>query len=170
MYDPTIFENLKVALENQIYDLDNIDGRISILNREDIMDFSVLSRRLTLQFSLINKPEVSAQVILSTDLEDLAGEILEQEGKELGCHLSLRLYMAVNDIKGQCERIEQALNGIWENDIHITQSISFLYKDETNYRNTIEVQFLPKINEENMNELPDFLESVLESLEILTDI
>ena len=33
MYDPTIFENLKVAFENHVYDLDNIERKIDIKNR-----------------------------------------------------------------------------------------------------------------------------------------
>ena len=33
MYDPTVFENLKVAFENQVYDLDTIEREIRIINR-----------------------------------------------------------------------------------------------------------------------------------------
>lgn len=170
MYDPTIFENLKVALENQIYDLDNIEGRIKILDRTDTMDFASISRELTLQFGLAKYSEIYAQVVLRAGVEDLAGEILELVGKDIGCTLILRIYMKVQDIPEQCARVEQALNGIWENDVHITQTLSFLYGEESTYINTIEIIFQPKINEDNMNEIPDFLESVIETLEIIKGI
>ena len=35
MYDPTVFENLKVAFENLLYDMDNIERKINITNRTD---------------------------------------------------------------------------------------------------------------------------------------
>ncbi|MBE1554672.1 hypothetical protein [Sporosarcina limicola] len=53
MYDPTIFENLKVAFENQVYDLDNLDQKITITNRIDRMDFAI-------QFTLVDQPDVTA--------------------------------------------------------------------------------------------------------------
>ena len=44
MYDPTIYDNLKVAFENHVYDLDNLDHKINITNRVDRMDFSILKK------------------------------------------------------------------------------------------------------------------------------
>ncbi len=170
MYDPTIFENLKVAFENQLYDLDNLEGRVTILNRTDTMDFASISRELMLQFALGKQADLFGQLILRAGLEDLAGEILDLSGKDIGCTLILRIHMKVADIPEQCSKVEQALNGIWENDVHITQTLSFIYGEESPYINTIEVIFQPKINEDNMNEIPDFLESVIESMEILKGI
>jgi len=77
MYDPTIFENLKVAFENHIYDLDNIDRIITIMNRVDRIDLSVLAREFSIQFALVDQPEVTAEIVLEASLQDLAGEILE---------------------------------------------------------------------------------------------
>ncbi|MEI0739291.1 hypothetical protein VQ056_26320 [Paenibacillus sp. JTLBN-2024] len=58
MFDPTIFENLKVALENQLYDLDNIDGLIRIIGRDDRLEMSVMSREFAIRFELAGRPEV----------------------------------------------------------------------------------------------------------------
>ncbi|MFJ5770780.1 hypothetical protein [Psychrobacillus sp. NPDC093180] len=86
MYDPTIFENLKVAFENHVYDLDNIDHP----------------------------------------------------------------------------------NEIWEDEIELTQTLSYVYKEEaSDYLDTIEIEFISKINEDNMGEIADFLDHVLETLEAL---
>lgn len=73
MYDPTIFENLKVAFENQVYDLDNLDRKITITNRIDRMDFSILARDFAVQFTLVNQPDVTAEIVLGASVEDLAG-------------------------------------------------------------------------------------------------
>ncbi|PWA13239.1 hypothetical protein DCC39_01990 [Pueribacillus theae] len=171
MYDPTIFENLKVAFENQIYDLDNIDRKITILNRKDQMDFAILSRSLSIQFSLVDQPEVTAEIILAASLEELAREILAVPGKQPGCSLLLRFSKHVHHVTEQCERIEQALYAIWENDIELTQTLSFNYRgDPSRYLNTLEVKFKPKLGEKNMGELPDFLDSVMETLRELSKI
>ena len=44
MFDPTVFDNLKVAVENEFYDLDNLDRIIDITNRRDLLDMAVMSR------------------------------------------------------------------------------------------------------------------------------
>lgn len=168
MYDPTIFENLKVAFENHVYDLDNIEHQIHITNRSDRMDFSVLAREFAIQFILVAKQEVTAEIVLKASLEDLAGEILETPGKQLGCSLVLRFYKQVQHVELQCSKIEQALNEIWEDEIELTQTLSYAYKEEaSDYLNKIEIEFLHKINEENMGEIENFLDHVLDTLEAL---
>lgn len=164
LYDPTIFENLKVAFENQVYDLDNVDRKIMITNRVDRMDFAI-------QFTLADHPHVTAEIVLRASVKDLAGEILELPSKNLGCLLVVRFNKPVQNVAVQCKRIEQALNIIWETDIQLTQTVSFVYEQEaSSYQNLIEVKFKSKINEEHMGDIAEFLDHVLESLEVLNDI
>jgi hypothetical protein len=171
MYDPTIFENLKVAFENQIYDLDNLERKITITNRVDRMDFSILARDFALQFKLAYQSDVTAEIVLQASLEDLAGEILEKPVQNLGCSLMLRFYKHIQNVTLQCEEIELALNAIWEDEIQLTQTLSFEYPQETpSHLNMIEVKFNQKINEEHVHDIADFLEHVLESLEVLNGI
>lgn len=171
MYDPTIFENLKVAFENHVYDLDNLDRKIQIMNRMDSMDLSVLSREFAIEFTLVDKRAVTAEVVLKASLEDLAGEILETPGKQLGCSLLLRFSKHVQDVNLQCSNIKQALRDIWENEIEIKQTLSFVHEQDTSsYLNTIEVEFIHKITEEHMGEIEDFLNHVLKTLEVLREI
>ncbi|WP_342599202.1 hypothetical protein MHB48_17755 [Psychrobacillus sp. FSL H8-0483] len=171
MYDPTIFENLKVAFENHVYDLDNIDHKINITNRVDQMDFSIMARKFAIQFTLVDQQGVTAEIVLKASLDDLAGEILEIPGKNLGCSLKLRFYKHVQNVSVQCEKIEQALNAIWENEIQLTQTLSYVYEQESSsYLDLIEVQFVQKINEDHMDEIADFLDHILESVEILHGI
>ncbi|MFJ7973152.1 hypothetical protein [Psychrobacillus sp. NPDC096389] len=171
MYDPTVFENLKVAFENQVYDLDNLDRKINIQNRVDQIDLSILTRKFAVQFILVDQQAVTAEIILKASLEDLAGEILEILGGNAGCSLILRFNKRVQNVPVQCEKIEQALNDIWENEIQVTQTLSFVYnKKDSSYLNKIEVEFVQKINEEHMEDIADFLDHVLETLEVLNGI
>ncbi|KQL35249.1 hypothetical protein [Psychrobacillus sp. FJAT-21963] len=171
MFDPTIFENLKVALENQVYDLDNIERKIIITNRVDQIDLSILAREFSVQFTLVSSRDVTAEIVLMASLDELAGEILELPGTNLGCSLLLRFYKQVQNFPIQCKIIEQNLNDIWEDDVELSQTLSFLFnQEEPSYLDTIEVKFTRKINEEHMGDIEDFLEHVLETLEELHSI
>ncbi|MCM3360106.1 hypothetical protein [Psychrobacillus sp. MER TA 171] len=171
MYDPTVFENVKVAFENHVYDLDNIERKINIINRTDRMDFSIIKRDFSIEFVLSDKPAVSAEIIIEASLEELAAEILEIPGKNPGCTLQLKFQKDVMDVPSECKNIELALKQIWEGDITITQHVSFEYGYlEQNYVNTTLLRFRQKINEDNITEIEDFLASVIESLELLHHI
>ncbi|MBS4224831.1 hypothetical protein [Lederbergia citrea] len=171
MFDPTIFENLKVAFENHIYDLDNIDRKITIVNRADRMDFAILARELSIQFSLVDQPDATAEVVMEASLKDLAEEILEIPEAKPGCSLLLRLNKRVHNVSTQCEQIEQALYEVWENDIQLTQTLSFVNKQEVSgFMNNIEIEFKSKLNEDNMWEITPFLNHVLKTLEVLNRI
>lgn len=168
MYDPTVFENLKVAFENRVYDLDTIEQEIRIVNRSDLMDFAILARKFTIQFTLFNLEDVSAEINLEASLRDLADEIFETPGETPGCSLILRFQKHVQRKTEQCELIEEVLSDIWENEVLVVQTLSFTYgEDAPGYLNNIEVKFRTKINEENMLEIPDFLHSVLDALRVL---
>ncbi len=171
MYDPTIFDNLKVAFENQVYDLDNMANEITITNRIDRMDFSVMAREFMIQFTLADQPDVTAEIWLKASLEDLAQEILEEPDKTPGCTLSLFFYKYIQHVTQQCNEIEHALEEIWENDEKLTQTLSFVYGQEApNYLNKIELTFNNKINENHMSDIEEFLDHVLETLEAINDI
>ncbi|WP_075619099.1 hypothetical protein [Paenisporosarcina indica] len=172
MYDPTIFENLKVAIENQVYDLDNIDRKIAITNRFDRMDFSIIKRDFGIQFTLVDQQDVKAEIIIEASIEELAAEILEQPGKSPGCSMYLRFYKRIQNVTNQCKEIEESLNKIWEPDLPITQALSFVYVKDSppSYLDIIEVAFNHKINEEHMGDIKDFLEHVISTLEVLNGI
>lgn len=171
MYDPTIFENLKVAFENHIYDLDNIDEKITIINRVDRMDFAILARDFAIQFQLVDQPVVTAEIVLQASVKELAGEILEVPGENLGCTLSVRFTKAIQDASIECLQIEQALKAIWETDIQLTQTLSFMHGQQvSSYLNSIDMTFKSKITEEHMADIADLLDHVLESLDVLKGI
>lgn len=171
MFDPTIFENLKVAFENHVYDLDNLNGQIDITNRIDRLELSVMSREFALQFKLADQKEVTAEILLEASLKDLAEEILEVAGGAPGCSLSVRFYMQVEDTHTECKQIQDILQNIWKPDLPPKQTLSFVYgQEQTVYLNTIEINFNHKINEDHMGDIPAFVDHVLRTLVELNDI
>ncbi|MDQ8736322.1 hypothetical protein [Paenibacillus sp. LHD-38] len=165
MFDPTVFENLKVAFENQLYDLDTLDRKIDIINRIDRLELAVMSREFALQFKLAERFTVSAEIQLTASLKELAAEILELKGETPSCALRLRFYMKMHDIDGQCKQVEQIMQRIWEPDTIPTQTISYVYGTETPiYSNVIELSFNRKISEDQMDDIPELIKHMLQTL------
>lgn len=171
MFHPTIFENLKVAFENRIYDLDSLDGEIDILNRADRMDFAIMKREFAISFALLGKPDTTVELILEASLKELSDEILERERANPGCALRLRFKRHIQDENKQCKQIAKELSKVWEDDIDVKQTLSREFsKKEDVVLNTIVAKFKPKLSEEHIPEIPEFLEHVLASLEALNEI
>lgn len=171
MYDPTIFENLRVVFENHIYDLDTMQRSIDIRNRKDQLDLAILQRTFSIEFSLVRHPSVTVEVILTSPIEELAAEILEVEDAEPGCQLSLRILKYVENPEVQCEPIATFLKVIWEQEVEITQTISFEYgQRQADFLNTIDIDFIIKLTEENIPEISRFLETVRDMLEQIAKI
>jgi hypothetical protein len=171
MFDPTVFENLKVAFENQLYDLDNLDSKIQIINRIDRLEMAVMSRSFALRFILTDQKDVSAEISLDASLKDLAAEILELQSEAPACTLHLRFYMQINEAADVCQQVERILQRIWSPEIAPIQTISYTFGQENPvYSNTIELGFNRKISEEQMDDIPELLEHVLQTLEELNGL
>ncbi|MET3210294.1 UNVERIFIED_CONTAM: hypothetical protein ABIC26_003242 [Paenibacillus sp. PvR008] len=165
MFDPTVFDNLKVAMENAVYDLDNLDSRIEITQRIDRLEMSVMAREFTVQFRLKEQPDVTAEIHLKADLNNLAAEILEIEDQIPGCGLLLRFNMQIREIETQCSRIENILTEIWKPDLRPVQTLSLIYGEKAStYQNRIELRFSRQINEDQMEDIPELLEHILLTL------
>ncbi|TKH37946.1 hypothetical protein C1I59_08120 [Paenibacillus polymyxa] len=171
MFDPTVFDNLKVAMENAVYDLDNLDSRINITQRIDRLEMSVMSREFGVQFSLREQLGVTAELQLKMDLNNLAAEILEMEDQTPGCSLLLYFDMKIRDIETQCSRIEKILAEIWKPELRPVQTLSQIYGEKTStYHNRIELQFSRQINEDQMEDIPELLEHMLMTITELNKI
>ncbi|WP_342417906.1 hypothetical protein NST83_08790 [Paenibacillus sp. FSL R10-2782] len=165
MFDPTVFDNLKVAMENAVYDLDNLDSRIEITQRIDRLEMSVMSREFAIQFRLTERPGVTAEIRLNADLNNLAAEILGIEDQIPGCVLLLSFYMEIREIETQCSQIEDLLTQIWKPDLRPLQTLSFVYGEKAaTYQNKIDLRFSRQINEDQMEDIPELLEHILLTL------
>ncbi|MBE9917646.1 hypothetical protein G8C92_26885 [Paenibacillus donghaensis] len=168
MFDPTIFDNLKVAFENQLYDLDNLDGLIRITGRTDRLEMSVMSREFAIRFELAAAPGIFAEIRLEASLADLAAEILELKGESPGCALRIGFGMTGVRAETDCEKIGQILQEIWPG-IPLVQTLSRVYGQASDvYDNAAELRFGRKINEEQMQDISELITHALRTLEELT--
>lgn len=171
MFHPTVFENIKVTFENQIYDMDSLDGVIEVTDRADLLDLALMSREFRLSFRVRESDTVTAQVVLRSSVKDLSDEILEVPGSAPGCTLLLRFYMEIEDAAVQCEDIQVTLYNIWGPDLQQAQTLSFNYEEEREvYNNTIELTFKRQINEDQMEDIPELLKHILQSAKELASI
>ncbi|KGA96687.1 hypothetical protein AJ85_17940 [Alkalihalobacillus alcalophilus ATCC 27647 = CGMCC 1.3604] len=171
MFDPTVFDNLKIGFENYLYDLDNLDGEINIINRRDVLEMATMSREFSLSFQLTEEKEVTAELILKTDLNQLAMEILEQKGSNPSCQLILYFYLEMDDVELQCPLIEKEIKKIWEHSIEFNQRLSYLYKNQTSaIHNRVELIFNRLVSEEQMNDIPELVDHILLTLQKLEKI
>lgn len=171
MNDPTVFENLKVAFENQLYDLDNLEQAVHILNRKDQLDLAAMGREFSIRFSRVGYPSVIVDLTLHSSIKELANEILEVEHTEPGCTLSLLVRTFIQDAERECGEIAAILRTVWENDIGYTQTLSFRHgQTEPGFMNRVHIHFKPKLTEEHMCEIGTFLESVLDMMERIGNI
>ncbi|TCS82541.1 hypothetical protein [Tepidibacillus fermentans] len=169
MFDPTIFDNIKVILEGRIYDLD-LEGKIIIVQRNDWVDLARMSRKYRIQFRLLaGNQEETAEVTLSAGTEDLTMEILEIENENKpGCEISIRFYTVIENPDQQCKHIEEKINQIWNYRPILTQTIHYIYPNTGKMNNEILLQFGRKIDEDNIEDIPELIEYTLKTLEALS--
>lgn len=190
MFDPTIYENLKVSFENQLYDLDNLDEEIHIIDRKDSIDLATMSREWTLSFMLTesnakhnrassNMSSCSADIVLSSSVRDFADEILELPKGAAACSLTLRFKLMVQYPHISCPKIEEIISSIWKRNVRPIQKLEAIYGGDERtldatalwipayYRNIVELPFDRRITEEQMEDIPYFIESTVNTLEAL---
>lgn len=170
MFHPTVFENIKVSLENQIYDYDNLDEILTITDRSDSLDLALMSREFTLAFRLTASTRITNEIVLRSSVKELGEEILETPDTVPGCRLLLRFYMEVDEPSAQCPAYERILRSIWGPDLTPVQTLSFRFGSGGAYSNCIVLPFNRPINEEQMEDLPDLLKFLLRSAEEMEQV
>ncbi|MZQ87312.1 hypothetical protein GQF01_34865 [Paenibacillus sp. 5J-6] len=164
MFDPTIYDNIKVVLEGAVYDLD-LDGKILITRREDLVDLSSMSRTYAIEFARkIDKPS-KAEINLHVHLSDLAAEILENPTAKPGCTLTIKLFTKVKNPEIECKHIEEQLGRIWEHRPQITQLLSYKFGIfPMMYHNQISLSFGRKVDESHLDDFPHLIGYAADSL------
>ncbi|MDF2669249.1 MAG: hypothetical protein K0R67_1555 [Paenibacillus sp.] len=169
MFDPTIFENLKVVMEGAVYDLD-LEGLVLVVGRHDLVDLADMSRSFVIRFRL-KDGHCTGELRLSAALSDLAGEKLEWKNAYPGCSLELRFQLEMRETSLACRTIQRELEGLWDRRPEITQTLSFTYSPEGDsapmYVNEIRCTFNRKIDEGHWSDFPELLDIMVDSLEVL---
>jgi hypothetical protein len=166
MFDPTIFENLKVVIEGSVYDLD-LEGVILVTGRTDRVDLADMSRTYAIRFRL-RDGKCCAELSLTAGLPDFAGEKLEWKNASPGCALELCFRLAVQDWEDVCPQIQKQLDAIWSGRPEVHQTLSFSYPHPGNVMtNEIRCEFNRKIDEGHWSDFPDLLNHMVTTLETL---
>jgi hypothetical protein len=167
MFDPTIYDNLKVVVEGSVYDLD-LGGKIVVTGRSDSIELSAMSRRYTVTFRLQDSSDVSAEIRLTAGTEDLAGEILELSHMNPGCRLELVFHKTVIEPHSECPAIGRVMQEIWGEEARIAQYLTYEFPaDAVGSQDEIAVDFGRKFGEDVIGDLPRLLEHMVMTLERL---
>ena len=171
MFDPTVYENMKIVIEGAVYDLD-LAGEILVTNRSDRVELSTMSRFYSIEFKLLGLGDVMAELTLAAATEDLASEILEKTTLTPGCTLQINFQMKISDIEEDCSAVHYILSDIWGNSCILSQELSFVYGKSLDapYRNEISLDFGRKFGENIIDDIPSMLEHIVISIERLNEI
>lgn len=171
MFDPTIFENLKVVVEGELYDRDS-DGEITIIDRKDIVNLATMSRSYSVTFiSKNNSQSFTATLKLDATASDLYREILETN-QQMGSKLVLILQGPIKDTLKTPLLIEEQLTVKWNNRPSIEQQIYYDWNNNESKKYYLKVQltFNRNINEDHISDLSEIWTLLIESLEIVDKI
>jgi hypothetical protein len=179
MFDPTVYENMKVVLEGKIYEQD-LSGEIRIVHRKDLIDLANMSRVYEVRFCLIktDKQELTpfATIRLSASGEDLAGEILDlSSDSPWGCTMQVEFDVWMTILEQDIRRIYTILNETWGGRPQIRQKPAFeIIGDDMNsldpvsYHNQVLLDFGRKLGEEHMDDIERMVAYTIRSLERLS--
>ena len=165
MFDPTIYENVKVVLEGELYDRD-LEGEISIINRKDLVDLASLSRMYEVQFN--ENLYVKVTIQLHADLVSFSAEQLQLEDVEAGCEIKISFDVSISDSE-ECADIEEVIRSIWGSRPSVSQTVSFVFDQEDDLQSHIELEFNRRINEDQISDLSDLIEYAIQTSRLLNE-
>lgn len=189
MFDPTVYENLKVVLEGAVYDRD-LDGSVLVTGREDWVNLAVMARSYRIAFQLADRAAdasgsaeasqggadrpVEAELVLSTELADLASEILELDTETPGCSLVVSFRMklqAGQPVEPVCQDILASMRRLWGGRFGVQQTLSFEYGEEpAAMTNRIRLLFGRRFGEEVAEDFAQILDHTVLALRELERI
>lgn len=170
MFDPTIYDNLKVVFEGALYDLDS-SGRVHVSGREDIVDLATMSRAFRMWVEKLGG-RCQAQVELTSGLLDFAGELrrVRLADEVPGSMLRLSFHLPEN-MAEDCQEIQSDLNAVWGEaaDIVHERTTRLLPEQADAGRYRIDLRFRQKIDENNMEDIEPLLEHLVATLDDLEE-
>ncbi|TBL80258.1 hypothetical protein [Paenibacillus thalictri] len=167
MFDPTVYDNLKVVLEGALYDLD-LAGQLEIIGRSDRVELSTMSRFFQLDCKVKPDGIAVASVSLDAGLADLAAEILEQEGKQPGCHCYITFQIPVDEPLAAAEAVKTQIREIWGERPLLKMTVSYSPDTEQpDFMLLASMHFGRKLDEGQMEDIPSMIDHVALTLQTL---
>lgn len=166
MFDPTIFDNLKVVIEGAVYDLDAA-GAIFVTDRADQVDLAKMTRKYQIQFREQGaKTNSLAEIQLRIDSTDLFDEINERADRYIGCQLMIAFETDAINVDDDCPKLDALMKEIWANRPKVEQKLSFIFGAwPPKCANRITLDFGRKINEEQIEDIESLVDHVLHTLQ-----
>lgn len=165
MFDPTIFDNLKVVLEGAVYDRD-LDGDWYVVDRKDIVDLATMSRQYSVSFQLLHKKNISCTWYLASTVEQLASELTNREESLHGCSTWVEFSINTHNTKDMIQPAFNIISRIWEQrDIRCTILQTFPNSQDVTIK--VEVRFNRVIREEDIDDLQEMLHYMEDTLHAL---
>lgn len=171
MFDPTVFENMKVVLEGAVYDLD-LNGEIIIIDRNDFVNTAKLSRKYELSFKIGTFSAVCARIVMESGLENLAAELLADtlSEKRAGCSIQLLFSFKHQDHIIDYEKIQNVVKEIWGIDRKITQTVLFYPLQKEKMESLVTIDFGRLIREDQMDDLTEMIEFMITTCDRIQSI
>ncbi|MBN3523665.1 hypothetical protein [Paenibacillus apiarius] len=176
MFDPTIFDNLKVVLEGKIYDLDQ-EGEWLVIGREDLIDLAGFGRTFRMRVQRPGEACIAA-LTLASGLADFAAELrgLRLVGEEPGARLELSFELA-GDYTAQADEMGERLASIWgdavimrqERTVPVPIRIGAASPAADDGTHRIVLTFSQPIDERHLGELGALVKQTLDSLQRLSE-
>ncbi len=169
MFDPTVFDNLKIILEGTVYDLD-LSGQLIVIGRQDIVELASMNRQYKIMFrNELHHPNLKcAAITLKMDLKNISMELLEGLGESAGCSIGIEFIMNISNYREICPNIETKLQAIWGKERTISQLLSFPFSEgDQQVMNTVKIDFNRLIGEEHIDDFPELISYIYETLDVL---
>lgn len=166
LFDPTAFENMKVVLEGALYDRD-LEGEISVLNRNDSINLASLARSFELTFSLKENQTTRCTLAVKAGLENLAAELLPavKSEKQSGCQITIVFSTVHEDEIELHEEIAKVLTEVWGIDrSYHHKMILDPFQDDDIILKEVTIDFNRLIYEDQMEDFIDMIDYMILSI------
>ncbi|PZE21805.1 hypothetical protein [Paenibacillus xerothermodurans] len=169
MFDPTVFDNLRVVFEGAMYDLD-LNGPVQITQRIDRVELATMSRSFAMEAMRKDGGITKGSFMLTASLADLSAEILAEAGKQPGCALELRFEFPIREFERDCALAAERIEAVWGTEHSTAQTVSRDYgRAPSDLTDILRIRFAQKLDERHIDDIPRLLEHLLLSLERLDD-
>ncbi|MDQ0245382.1 hypothetical protein J2S09_002959 [Bacillus fengqiuensis] len=163
MFDPIVFDNLKVVIEGEVYDLD-LEGHVSVVNREDYVDLARFSRVYRISFQQTSA--IVASLLLTTHIDHIHAELSGNKQVKPGCLIEIDFVLSqmstFTDV--QCANYEKQLRAIWGEERIIEQRVSHLI-GTNEYKNEMKIKFNRYIYEDQVDDIIEMVDYMLETIQ-----
>ncbi|WP_246941909.1 hypothetical protein [Bacillus pinisoli] len=167
MFDPTIFDNLKVVIEGAVYDKD-LEGELAVINRRDIVDLATMSRQYLITFKLPGQSNTHCSWELSSSVRQLSSELLLAHKELTGCSTKLTFTIEHHKITQKLQHVQSLISEIWE-DREMKIKVISTYPETEETIVEITLLFNRTIHEEDIDDLLHMFSYMEETLLLLQE-